>query len=132
MPGIPGLHCRFQMRLVLRALRWIARYGEEPPPEFTALEIVGGYVAACPGEIGAAVSDDDETAREQRCARNGVGLALPASDQRVDLPHQLAGARIERMQPAVESAHIQPSLERREPAVDNVATRVARPLAIDV
>ena len=105
MLGIPGLDGGLEVRLILRTFGGIARHGEEAPAELAAPQVVRGDIAAGVREIATRAADDDDIAGEKRRAGQRVGSMLLASDHRVDLPHHLAGACVEGVEPAVERGH---------------------------
>ena len=129
--GVPSRQRRRQVGLILWTLGGIAWDGVEPPAQRTGTKIVSGHIAASAGEVAAAVADDDDVARQKRCAGNRIGLARSARNESVDFPHEVTGAGVDRMQKAILSPDVEPSGKRDEPSVHRITARVAAPLAID-
>ncbi len=92
--AVPGLRGRFHLR-VLEAFGRIAGHDEPAPVELAGLGVVGRQVATLL-EFGAALADQHLALGDARRAGDGVRLARLDG---ADVPHHLAGGRIERDQP---------------------------------
>ena len=84
---------------------------------FPVFRIVGGEVAAH-SKLSARIADEDHALDDAGSARNGVGFGLIDGD---DIPHRIAGFRVQRDEPAVERAEVYLALVEGDSAIDGVA-----------
>ncbi len=113
---MPGLQRPFQLRRVGR-IAGRAGHGVEPPLHPAALSVIGRDIAAA-GIFRAGVADDHHALHHAGDLGDRVGLLEVGGLHR---PGDLAGPPVERDQPPVEGAQVDPALPGRDPAVDHVA-----------
>ena len=103
-----------------RRFKWFGRitgHGVEAPGELARFSIVSRHVAAH-AELRSAVADDHFPFYDSRRAGDRVRLLLI---DRHNLPEELAGFRVKRGQPSIDSSDVNPALVDRDSAIHNVA-----------
>ena len=126
--GVPGLRGSFQIRMVLRPQRRIARDGVEPPLQLARGEIIGGYIAAHI-VFRAAIADYHHVARHFGRA-GGIDPALLVIHG-IGLPDDLAGLRVQRVKLRVEAGDIDLAISQCDAAIGHVAADRAVDLHVD-
>ena len=119
---IPGLHRRLEIRVILRPQLGVAGNHVEPPGELAAVEIERADIAAHV-VLGPAVADHHHIAGDFG-GTGRMGPALVILD-RIDLPHDLPGSGVERIEHPVERADEDFAACHRDPAIGHVATHCA-------